>query len=107
MKGVRCRCGFSTVAQRNLCPRCGKQMEAAEWPDNGRVLSFTKLGSVPEKLDVPYNLVLVSVDKGPKVVCWSDADLRPGDDVTIIRQNGKCFCRPLRGPKTARTLRHL
>ena len=107
MKGVRCKCGFSTVAQRNLCPRCGKQMTATDWPDRGKVLSFTRLDAMPERLDAPYNLVLVSVEKGPKIVCWSDTDLKPDDEVNVIQRNGKCFCRPTKGPMKERNLRRL
>jgi uncharacterized OB-fold protein len=82
-------------------------MTATDWPDRGKVLSFTRLGAMPERLDSPYNLVLVSVEKGPKIVCWSDIDLKQNDEVNIIPRNGKCFCRPTNGPMKERNLRRL
>ena len=92
MKGSKCKCGFATVAERARCPRCGKQMRPAEWPDEGKVLSFTRLQAIPEGFEDPYNLALVSVHKGPKVVCWTSGTLHEDDPVTIQERNGRYFC---------------
>lgn len=92
MKGQKCRCGFATVAERPRCPRCGKLMEPSEWPDEGKVLSFTRLHAVPEGFEDPCNLVLVGVHKGPKVVCWTSGVLHEGDPVTIQENKGRYFC---------------
>lgn len=69
-------------------------MDAVEWPDEGKVLSFTKLQAVPEGLQDPYNLVLVGVRKGPKVICWTAATLKENDLVTIRDTDGRFFCDP-------------
>ena len=94
MKGMKCRCGFATVSDKKLCPRCGKRMKSAEWPDEGKVQSFTRLQAIPEGLPDPYNLALVAVTKGPKIVCWTSGTLREDDAVTITERKGKYLCSP-------------
>ncbi len=95
MKGSKCRCGFATVSIKKACPKCGRVMEEAEWPDTGHVLSFTMLQAIPEGLKEPYNLALVGIDKGPKVVCWTTATPNEGDEVTIADIGGKYYCSPV------------
>jgi uncharacterized OB-fold protein len=92
MKGQKCRCGFTTVADHPRCPRCGKLMKPGEWPDEGKVLSFTKLHVVPEGFENPCNLALVELHKGPKVVCWTSGILNEEDLVTIRERSGRYFC---------------
>jgi uncharacterized OB-fold protein len=95
MKGMKCKCGFATVSQKAKCPRCGKMMKPSEWPDEGRVLSFTPLQAVPEGLENPYNLVLVAIDeKGPKLACWTSGKLKVNDEVTVTDWEGKYICAP-------------
>jgi uncharacterized OB-fold protein len=89
---MKCRCGFATISDKALCPRCGKRMKPAEWPDEGTVLSFTRLQAIPEGLPDPYNLALVTVAKGPKLVCWTSGTLHEKDPVTIVEQKGKYLC---------------
>ena len=95
MRGSKCKCGFSTISMRKVCPRCGRIMEEAEWPNEGRVLSFTKLDAVPEGLKERYNLALVGIDKGPRLVCWSKSTLNDNEVVTISDVSGKYFCNPV------------
>jgi uncharacterized OB-fold protein len=92
MKGSKCKCGYSTVSDKRRCPKCGKEMKPAEWPDEGEVLSFSALQVIPEGLKEPYNMVLVSVKKGPKIICWVSKTLRIGDVVTVTEREGKYFC---------------
>ncbi len=92
MKGCKCRCGLATVGERLRCPRCGKPMRPAEWPDHGKVLSFAMLQVVPEGLDERYNLALVGVPRGPKVVCWTRIVLREDELVRISDRDGMFFC---------------
>lgn len=94
MKGMKCKCGFATVADKRKCPRCGKTMTAAEWPDEGKVLSFEELQVIPEGFEAPSNLVLVSIEKGPKVICWTADRLKVDDDVTISEKGGRLVCSP-------------
>ncbi len=92
MKGQKCSCGFATVADRPRCPRCGKIMNPAEWPDEGKVLSFTRLEAIPVGFEDPYNLALVGITKGPKVVCWTSHTLNENDPVVIQERDGRYFC---------------
>lgn len=70
-------------------------MEEAEWPDEGSVLSFTRLQAMPEGLKEPHDLALVGIDKGPKLVCWTTATLKEADRVAITEVNGKFLCEPV------------
>ena len=94
MKGSKCRCGYATISKRSICPRCGKKMKPSEWPDEGNVLSFTRLQTVPEGLTDSYNLALVAIKKGPKLICWTSGTLKIDETVTIVEQKGKLFCSP-------------
>jgi len=96
-KGVKCKCGYMTVARKLRCPNCGKQMKPADWEDKGKVLSFTYLNAIPEGLPDPYNLALVEIQDGPKMVCWTSGRLKENDIVVITQHNGKYIC----SPKTA------
>ena len=94
MKGSSCRCGFKMISVRKRCPRCGKLMRPEEWPDEGRVLSHSSLGVVPNGLDKPYDLVLVGIDKGPRLLCWSPVPVKVDDPVKIEVRDGTYFCSP-------------
>lgn len=69
-------------------------MKAKDWPDEGHVLSFERLQVIPEGLAEPYNMALVEIVKGPKLVCWTSKTLTIDDQVRIVEQNGKYFCSP-------------
>lgn len=94
MKGSSCRCGFKTISARKRCSRCRKLMKPEEWPDEGRVLSNARLGVVPNGLDKPYDLVLVGIDKGPKLLCWSSLPVKVEDLVKIDHEDERYFCSP-------------
>jgi len=93
VKGYSCRCGFRTVSTERRCPRCRKEMTAAEWPERGRVLSSAKLtvnnGGAPERT----RIVLVAIYDGPKLVCTSEDDLSVGEEAIVYREDGKWACR--------------
>lgn len=99
MKGSRCRCGFATLSDRRLCPRCERRMKPEEWADEGKVLSFTRLQAVPEGLQEPHDMALVQVEKGPKLVCWTTRALKENDIVRIVDADGKYMCELTSGPK--------
>lgn len=69
-------------------------MKPLEWPDEGKVLSFTKLQTTPERFKNRYDLVLVGIKKGPKLVCWSSSALKTDEEVSVTEMNGKFFCTP-------------
>lgn len=92
MKGSKCRCGYANTSYTRICPRCGKPMKASEWPDEGKVLSFARLQAIPEGLKDRYNLALVAIENGPKLICWTSDTLEENDEVTIVEQKGNTFC---------------
>jgi len=69
-------------------------MRQSEWPDEGRVLSFVRLQAIPEGLTDSYDLALVAIKKGPKLICWTSGTLKIDETVTIVEQKGKLFCSP-------------
>ncbi len=73
-------------------------MKLEEWPDEGKVLSFTRLQAVPEGLQDPHDMALVQVEKGPKLVCWTNRALKEDDEVRVIELGGKYMCKPKAGP---------
>jgi uncharacterized OB-fold protein len=83
-----------TVAKKLRCPKCGRQMKPADWADKGKVLSFTYLKALPEGLTDSYNLALVEIEDGPKMVCWTTGRLKENDVVVITQLDGKFFCSP-------------
>ena len=94
-KGLKCRCGYKTVAEKLRCPKCGRQMKPADWKDKGKVLSFTYLNAIPEGFSDPYNLALVEIEDGPKMVCWTSGRLKENDIVVITQHDGKYICKPM------------
>lgn len=93
MDGMKCRCGFATISDKKRCPRCGKQMKPGKWPDEGTVLSFTRLQVVPEGLHDAHNLAVVEIDgKGPKLTCWTSETLKEKRRVRVRELDGKYFC---------------
>ena len=67
-------------------------MKPATWPNEGKVLSFTRLQAIPQGLEDPYNLALVNITKGPKIICWTSKTLKEEDTVTIQERDGRYFC---------------
>jgi uncharacterized OB-fold protein len=94
LRGSRCRCGFATVGEKILCPRCGRRMKAAEWPEEGTVLSFVTLGAELEGHKNPVNLLLVGIAKGPKLICWTESTLSEGDMVLVCPSDKVYHCFP-------------
>jgi uncharacterized OB-fold protein len=69
-------------------------MKPSEWPDEGKVLSFTRLQTIPEGLKDPHNLALVAIENGPKLICWTPGTLKENDSVKIVEQKGTMLCGP-------------
>ena len=93
MKGMKCKCKYATVSSKTKCPRCGRQMNPAEWPDEGKLLSFTELRTIPEGFENRYDMALVMIENGgPKVICWTTEKPKVGDLVTVSEWKGKYLC---------------
>lgn len=69
-------------------------MKPDEWPDEGKVLSFTRLQAIPEGLQDPYDLALVNIEDGPKIICWTSGTLKVDDEVAVTEMKGKFLCNP-------------
>jgi len=93
IEGSECKCGFKTISKNPECPRCGKRMSPRKFFDEGKVLSFVKLGVSPENSKAPMNLVMVEIDNGPKLVCWTDALLKADQRVKVSSEGGLLLCR--------------
>lgn len=93
IEGSECKCGFKTVSKNPDCPRCGRRMSPRKFFDEGRVLSYVKLGVKPEHSDAVMDLVMVEIDKGPKLVCWSETPLKAEQRVKVVSENELLICR--------------
>lgn len=94
MKGSICRCGFATTATRPRCPRCGKRMKSAYWPNQGTVSAFVRIGVTAEGHEFPTNLLMVQVPDGPKIACLTDTAFSVGDSVTFVQLDEGYICSP-------------
>ena len=94
MRGYKCKCGFATIAERLRCPRCGKHMKLTYWPNKARVLAYIRLGVLPKGQEFPMDLLMVEVDSGPKLACWTDLQFSRGDEVTFVQLEGNYICSP-------------
>ena len=61
--------------------------------DEGKILSFVKLGVAPEHHDKPMNLVMVEIDNGPKQICWAEDTLAAEQRVRVHTEGGLYLCR--------------
>jgi len=95
IEGSECRCGFKTISTRVSCPRCKKPMNRASFPDEGKVLSYTRLQVPPEGFNAPLDIVMVEIDTGPKLVCWTDSSLEVDQRVRVFSDQGMLRCIPL------------
>lgn len=55
-------------------------------------MSYTELQVVPDGLAEPYDMVLVAIPKGPKVICWASRKLNQSDEVVVTEKDGRFFC---------------
>jgi len=95
INGSECRCGFRTISIRPSCPICGKMMVQKEFPDEGRVLSYTRLQVPPEGFNVPLDLAMIEIQEGPKLVCWTESELEIGQMVEVYLDQNMFKCKPL------------
>jgi uncharacterized OB-fold protein len=95
INGSECRCGFKTISIRPSCPICGKMMEQKEFSNEGKVLSYTRLQVPPEGFDTPLDIVMVEIDKGPKLICWTESELAIDQRVEVYSDQNMFKCRPV------------
>lgn len=69
-----------------------KKMTRMTFLDEGKVLSYAHLQIPPEGFDTPLDLAMVEIEKGPKLVCWTDKALKIDDRVKISFDRGIFRC---------------
>jgi len=94
MLGSICTCGFKTISIKESCPRCGRIMTRKEFPDYGKVLSYVKLGVLPEGLQTAMNLAMVEIVDGPQLPCWTTSQLSIGEYVKVFLEDESFRCEP-------------
>lgn len=93
IEGFQCKCGFKTIAKTPECPRCGRIMSPHKFFDEGKILSFVQLDIPPEHHDKAMNLVMVEIDNGPKLICWTKDKLAAEQRVKVFFEDGLPICR--------------
>lgn len=93
MKASKCACGKIIALGREVCPKCGKLMTPIELGDDVRLLTFTKLHTVPEGFDAPIFLCLVELEQGVNLLCGckNEGDLVIGREGKIVFEQEKYY----------------
>jgi len=94
IEGFECKCGYKTISKNIDCPRCGRTMSPRKFFDEGKILSYVKLGVMPEHHIQPMDLAMVEIDEGPKIVCWADAGLKMEQRVKVLKTDDILWCSP-------------
>jgi uncharacterized OB-fold protein len=101
--GSLCKCGQVLIPKQNFCITCSKPIEDIDFEisDNGNLISFTTLKTVPEGFTSPLILGIVElIDEKfkdyqfkPKLICqgrpneWSENELLIGMSVIVEMDN--------------------
>ena len=93
IEGSECKCGYRTISVKSTCPRCGRSMEQRKFFDEGKVLSYVSLKVQPENHKEPLDLVMVEIDNGPKLVCWTDEPLKADQRIMVYLDGDIIRCR--------------
>jgi len=72
-------------------------MKVAYWPNQANVIVYIKLGVVPEGQEFPMDLLMLEVKNGPKFVCWTDAPMSEGEEVTFVQIENTYICSSKQG----------
>lgn len=93
IEGSECKCGYKTLSKKPECLRCGRQMVPRKFFDEGKVLSFVKLGMPPMYHEKLLNIVMVEIDNGPKIICWTDEVMAPERRVKAFYDQDLLMCK--------------
>ncbi len=94
LEGSECKCGFLTISSKSVCPRCGREMKPHLFFDEGKVLSYVSVKVNPEDSDKKMDLVMVEIDSGPKLVCWTDVPLTIDQRIKVVKEGSLLRCIP-------------
>ena len=93
IEGSECKCGYRTISVKPMCPRCGRSMDQRKFFDEGKVLSYVSLKVQPEDHGEPMDLVMVEIDNGPQLVCWTNEPLKVDQRIKVYQDGGITRCR--------------
>ena len=68
-------------------------MEQRKFFDEGKVLSYVSLKVQPENHKEPLDLVMVEIDNGPQLVCWTDEPLKADQRIMVYIDGDIIRCR--------------
>jgi uncharacterized OB-fold protein len=68
-------------------------MERRKFFDEGKVLSYVSLKVQPEDHKEPLDIVMVEIDNGPKLVCWTDEPLKVDQRIRVYLDGDIIRCR--------------
>jgi uncharacterized OB-fold protein len=68
-------------------------MEQRKFFDEGKVLSYVSLKVQPEDHAQPMDLVMVEIDNGPKLVCWTSESLKADQRIKVYMDGAIIRCR--------------
>ena len=61
--------------------------------DEGKVLSFVQLSVPPVAHDKRMNMIMVEIDNGPKLICWTEEKVVADQRVRIFFEDGLPICK--------------
>jgi len=93
IEGFECKCGFKSIAKEPTCPRCGRTMSPHKFFDEGKILSFVHLDVPPEDYEKSMNMVMVEIDNGPQMICWTEEKYAIDQRVRVFFEDGLWRCR--------------
>ncbi len=85
--GFKCRkCGAVVYPKRFVCPSCkGKEFEEHALGDQGRVVTYTKLWTIPEGIEqLPLTLAIVEFEGKVRVTGQVLGEVNVGDSVRPV-----------------------
>ena len=98
-----CNCGQISIPPNERCVHCSGTTELVEVTNTGRLLTYTKLHSVPDGFDKTLVLGIIELDavlenkvqprKRPKLVCQGSdplAEFRIGENV-CVKKDGDIY----------------
>jgi len=83
-------CGYTTVAQKMLCSKCGgSNITAVKVDGKGKLIDFTIVSFAPENYKdlAPYTSVLVLLENGCKlfgIIKGENSDILEGNPLTMV-----------------------
>jgi uncharacterized OB-fold protein len=84
--GQRCdHCNHATAAPKAACVRCGaRDLSVLQLPTEGEVYSETTIAVPPAGFEGPYQVVVIELDEGARVLARVDHEVTIGEQVELV-----------------------